>query len=290
MVFIHSLSLQDLSQILMKPAFGSPDTKSSKALDEVTATDKKADNLDCLSSLDQFINETQKELQREKMGDNSLIGCTPEFDTLAAEGVMDLLNRSMQSLFSQENDIDKKSTVNDEIRGGDCVSPAPDGSSQPKTAEPGNQLLSLDISAIDQPVSKPATSQKTKKCRRRIKGNVNAARHAETKPSLPPTSTPLRKSSEVSRSSAKSAQLPLSNQTGSTLNCVNDSKDSGFPLENVSNDQKLNNSILIQSIRHKELSDQSTLSSHSASVSTCSQTLKILVQWKNRVLLIPSPR
>ena len=263
--------------MLLKPTFQLSDTEPQKA-----AAEETVDN-SCLDGLEQFINETVKEFQVDNFDTDSAVAEALNLDTPTAEGAIDVLNKSMQSLFSQEKDEPEKiSQAVGEVKVNRNVTQSPDSATKATdvaasaVSDDADQLLSLNISAIDRTASKPSASQKARKCRRRIgesvSGNIRGDNHA-SKPTLPPTSTPLRKASELRRSPKIPLQpLPLANRTGSVLNCVNESKDSGFPLENISNDQKLDTSILLQPISHKELSDHSTLSSRSASVSTLSQT------------------
>lgn len=229
-------------------------------------------------------------------------------DSLYRDFETQILNKSLQSIFSQE--LGKDDEEADHVGNMGTKSESTTSSqfqNSEKSLEPKNVDESAESVTITQsqspnrsftPVAnpnlpKPKSSQRSQRKARKqvgasalddIIGPVSevtaAARKLKQKP--PPTSTPLRKTSAASSSNALQNDQEVNRPPVS----INETKDSGFPTEILTVERGArplggvsDTSALLNSSR---LTTDTTLSA--------SQSLKILVQWKSRTLLIPVSR
>lgn len=199
-----------------------------------------------------------------------------------------VLNRSFQSLFSQELDTDET------LRAFEKSGPQEKRDDTPvdQILKDENTKCSADspmVSAIKPVIhsedksneDKQEAKSSGKKCRRSIQSNIlddiiaDSHRNKDERKNkqLLQTSTPLRPTNILEQSDQRMNAAS-----------VNETKDSGFPVEPV----------VFKSLRTETDNSASLLNmslhSRSDNISLNQPSMKILCQWKGRVLLIPIPR
>lgn len=289
-----------MSQMLTEPAFS-----TSSAIREANTGVPSAGDL--TKQFENLLNEGEKGVDHLPWngGDNS--PCK-DLDT-------QILNKSLQSIFSQELD-ESEMAASDKgdatiTNKPECVissqSETSNKSQQPCVEESAESVNSRsqspNLSLIPTVAeNKRRSSQQSRgKKRKKVRANmlddiIGLVSKVETTAIKPPqkplpTSTPLRKSGLCLE--GKNLQVQADDGDAQRKRViVNETRDSGFPTEMHTVALGRNSRPL------KELSDTSVIFNSSLQNSrlttdscvTPSQTLRILVQWKSRTLLIPVAR